>query len=125
MVEDRCSYVKDFTKEDIAFLNQLPGILSFPELNAIVVHAGLVPGVQFRKQTEENLTQMRNVLMDNGIPKGIKDDQENCVPWASTWNGPDHVYFGHDAKRELQVYIYYLCRLFFIHCLSCGHSQLD
>lgn len=37
---------------------------------------------------------------------GLEKPRMGSVPWASTWNGPEHVYFGHDAMRKLQQYAF-------------------
>lgn len=37
---------------------------------------------------------------------GLEKPRMGSVPWASTWNGPEHVYFGHDAMRKLQQYTF-------------------
>ena len=30
-------------------------------------------------------------------------DRGKGIPWAQAWGGPDHVVFGHDHQRGLQV----------------------
>ena len=44
------------------FLRELPFTLTIPHLNAIIVHAGLIPGVPLFKQSSDDLVWMRNII---------------------------------------------------------------
>lgn len=80
------------------WLDRLPLWLDFAELNVLVVHGGLVPGLELTQQPRHLLLNMRNLDAEgNGTPR-----LEAGVPWASRWPGPRHVVFGHDAVRGLQ-----------------------
>ena len=108
-----------YFSEDIEWLVNLPFTLSLPTLDAIVVHAGLVPGVSFDQQNASDMYSMRNLFMEQDASPNVSTKKLNELlitswkatskanlgePWASIWNGPHHIYFGHDAKRGLQLY---------------------
>jgi hypothetical protein len=63
----------------------------------LVVHAGLVPGVELEEQEREHLLNLRSITADGQPSKRL-----DGAPWASLWRGPEHVVFGHDAVRGLQ-----------------------
>jgi diadenosine tetraphosphatase ApaH/serine/threonine PP2A family protein phosphatase len=84
--------------EDVDWLAALPYALRLEEHGAIVVHAGLVPGVALGEQSERDLVTMRSVTKKGEASSRIEDG----VPWASLWKGPELVLFGHDAVRGLQ-----------------------
>jgi diadenosine tetraphosphatase ApaH/serine/threonine PP2A family protein phosphatase len=63
----------------------------------IVVHGGLVPGVALEQQEREHLLNLRSIT-----PEGEPSKRIEGMPWAAMWPGPEHVVFGHDAKRGLQ-----------------------
>lgn len=97
-------WMEDLSKEEMQWFFDLPYSLSLPSRQALVVHAGLVPGVPLEKQKIENLVTMRNVYWDkesNGW-QGVTSMHEG-EPWVNQWEGPEHVYFGHDARRQLQL----------------------
>jgi hypothetical protein len=89
---------KRIDDEDAAWLAGLPLFRRLAQHQAIVVHAGLVPGVALEDQTRENLLTLRSVRPDGTGSKRIDDGE----PWAALYRGPSHVYFGHDAVRGLQ-----------------------
>ena len=87
-------------KKDFLWLDSLPHFIELPDLNAIVVHAGVETGIPLKNQSPRLLMNMRSVLPDGSGSKKLSDG----VPWASLWSGPEHIYFGHDALRGLQQY---------------------
>jgi len=94
-------WVKDFQQEDIEFLFNQPYTISVPSHSVIVVHAGLVPGVSLDCQQPINMVTMRGVVRgSDGSYTGTKS--KAVGPWAASWPGPQHVYFGHNASRGLQ-----------------------
>ncbi|XP_062576918.1 bis(5'-nucleosyl)-tetraphosphatase PrpE [asymmetrical]-like [Saccostrea cucullata] len=95
-------WVPKLSEKDITYLQELPYTISIPSINVIIVHAGLIPGVDLFKQNLTNMIIMRNIVKSpNGslTPAELTNEGE---AWASLWPGPDHVYFGHDAIRRLQ-----------------------
>jgi len=87
-----------FGRADWDYLRALPCYLRLEHVEAIVVHAGLVPGVALEQQEEECMISMRTLRSDGRPSKRLGDG----VPWASLWRGPELVVFGHDAVTGLQ-----------------------
>ncbi|MEZ4288079.1 MAG: metallophosphoesterase [Polyangiales bacterium] len=90
--------VRELEPEDWAWLDALPLYLELPQHNAIVVHAGLVPGVPLGSQNPFAMMNMR-AIDEHGLPTKEASDGEL---WAKCWSGPELVVFGHDAMRGLQ-----------------------
>ncbi len=86
------------TEEDWRYLEALPLWLDFPELDTLVVHAGLLPNLALEQQPRHLLLNLRS-LDENGQGSTRVTGGR---PWAERWPGPRFVVFGHDALRGLQ-----------------------
>ena len=86
--------------EEAVWYSQLPLSLSLPWLQPphLLVHAGLVPGVELERQEPFVLMNIRNVTDDG---RGLKSKKEG-VNWVERWKGPTKVIFGHAAGRGVQ-----------------------
>ncbi|XP_076332010.1 bis(5'-nucleosyl)-tetraphosphatase PrpE [asymmetrical]-like [Tachypleus tridentatus] len=103
------AWINEFSEEDIDYLQNLPYTITLPSLNVIVVHAGLVPGLPMKRQDPRHMVTMRNLVIKDYFWEGgiqATNSNQEGEPWGSLWPGPEHVYFGHDARRLLQLYSY-------------------
>ena len=106
--------------EDVVWMAELPYTIRIPgslldeEMDTVIVHAGLVPGVDLENQRIETMITVREVekvrdgnsenhqIVYNRRGKKALDDEKYA--WASLWKGPYRVIFGHDARRGLQLH---------------------
>jgi hypothetical protein len=78
----------------------LPWYISSKDLGALFVHAGFVSGIRLAKQNPRLMMNMRSILPDGTVTSKFF----KVWPWARLWDGPQTVFFGHDADRGLQQY---------------------
>ncbi|KAG5190050.1 Bis-tetraphosphatase, symmetrical [Tribonema minus] len=91
---------KNLTAEDVAWLRSSPWYMHSRDLDALFVHAGFVSGVRLFRQNPRLMMNMRSIL-----PDGTATSKHfEAWPWARLWEGPQTVFFGHDAERGLQVH---------------------
>ena len=112
---------------------QIPGEFLGEDEDTLIVHAGLIPNCEIEDQKITTMTTIRDLLPrcnEDGnfthfeyhnnkggdpvkaanIIEAADDDDDahvycnEAVTWASAWNGPQRVIFGHDARRKLQLH---------------------
>jgi hypothetical protein len=84
--------------EDWAVLESLPLRITLDEHGIWIVHGGLVPGIPFEKQDPWMVTHIRSISED-GEPSSRRGPL-----WGARWEGPAHVVFGHNARKDPQLH---------------------
>lgn len=97
---DHAAVAAALDEQDWAQLSALPLHLRLPAHRAIVVHAGLVPGIPLEAQDPEILMNIRTLKPDGSGSRRAN----HGVLWGSAWPGPELVLFGHHAARGLQLH---------------------
>jgi hypothetical protein len=97
---DHRRLAREFSKEDWALIESTPLWLDLPDHGLRVVHAGVVPGVQFGKTPQEALLRIRTAPKWGHWSRAT----EGGPLWGSRYAGPPHVVFGHNARTEPQLW---------------------
>lgn len=84
---------------DWAWLQAMPLWIGLPEHEALVVHAGLAPGVPLADQQPHVMLNIR-CLREGNVP----DARRGEALWATSYRGPPHVLFGHNALEQAQLH---------------------
>ena len=107
--------------EDERWLATLPLQVRIPSHNVVVVHAGIDASADLDHQRHVVSTKLRllvsepptRVLSDvkrwlpvesNWKSRDPNVPHDMAVPWAKLWAGPQHIVFGHDARKGLQLW---------------------
>ncbi|KAF8787266.1 bis(5'-nucleosyl)-tetraphosphatase, symmetrical-like [Argiope bruennichi] len=110
---DEDKWMANLTADEVNWLRNLPYSFYLPSMNARVCHGGFLPGgVPIEDNRPYTIMNIRTVIADPKCPGGWRPTREEFLdsvqaptyPWASQWRGPEHIYFGHDHKRQLQLY---------------------
>ena len=107
---------RSLSDADVDWMAELPYTIRIPgswlnnDHDTMLVHAGFVPDLpSLDDQTIDTMVTIRFVreeANDQGDGRCFlhhkPNTAENAVLWGKAWTGPEHVMFGHDARRGLQ-----------------------
>lgn len=109
ITNDSNKWVGKLSARYVQYLDSLPYSIKVPSLNCIIVHAGIDPSLEDPAVTTPlyTMTTMRNIVVlkdarTNETSYQCTKSEKEGAAWALFWPGPEHVYFGHDARRRLQ-----------------------
>jgi hypothetical protein len=89
--------------KDWALLESLPLWIDLPEHQVRIVHAGLIPGFAIDQQDPRVLMNVRSLSrVGPGWPIEANEERGHRS-WAHTYEGPEHVVFGHNAMPEPEI----------------------
>lgn len=108
-LEEKNKWLEKVPSKYMQYLEKLPYSITIPSLKCIIVHAGIDPSLEepAKNTPPSTMVTMRNIIVLKDVKTGghsyqcCKSMKEGAA-WALFWPGPEHVYFGHDARRRLQ-----------------------
>jgi len=91
--------LKQLNHRDWAYLSAMPLTYHDPAYGIVLVHAGFLPSIPWRRQPARIVTRIQVVGRD-GTPLKRSDDPE-APHWSELWNGPPFVVYGHTPRPEV------------------------
>jgi Calcineurin-like phosphoesterase len=90
--------VEELSPEDWQLLEQLPLMVSVPEHGVVVAHAGIDASLPLGQQDPWVVTHVRSIGADGQL------SEKWGTPWATSYGGPEHIVFGHNARKSPQLH---------------------
>jgi diadenosine tetraphosphatase ApaH/serine/threonine PP2A family protein phosphatase len=92
--------VQELSDDDWRLLESLPLLLEVPEHGVVVAHAGIDPSRALAEQDPWVVTHIRSLTADG------KPSDRWGIPWASRYQHPPHIVFGHNARKSPQLHAF-------------------
>lgn len=90
--------VDELRDEDWELLAAMPLFVPVPEHGVVVAHAGVDPSLPFAEQDPWVVTHVRSIDAEG------KPSEKWGRLWGETYRGPEHVVFGHNARKSPQLH---------------------
>jgi len=99
--DDQMKTINELTDREMGWIADLSFYIELPEFKAVVIHAGLMPGVPLHRQTKEMLSMLRYMHKDTHrmLPLQYPDFSApaDSVFWTEVYDGEPDVIFGHEV----------------------------
>lgn len=86
--------------EHYEFMKAMPLYIRLPEHNAVVVHAGVFPGIPIEEQESRHLLHIQMINPEQGKsskwPSRV-GDESGWKFWTNLYDGPEKIIFGHSV----------------------------
>jgi predicted phosphodiesterase len=92
---DRRSF-RQLESADWDWVRSWPHVIQLPELNALVVHGGFAPFLDWPLQRPEVVTRIQ--VLNRKLQPAKRSESPTGRPWADLWDGPEQVYYGHTPR---------------------------
>lgn len=90
--------VKELADEDWLLLKAMPLFVHVPQHGVVLAHAGIDPSRSLAEQDPWVVTHIRSLDADG------KPSEKWGEPWGAHYQGPQHIVFGHNARKEPQLH---------------------
>jgi Calcineurin-like phosphoesterase len=90
--------VDELTAEDWQLLDSMPLLVPVPEHGVVVAHAGIDATLPLTEQDAWVVTHVRSIGADGKL------SEKWGTPWATSYAGPEHIVFGHNARKSPQLH---------------------
>jgi hypothetical protein len=97
LIPDHLATRRALAPEHFDYFRRLPHYIRLPEHNAVVVHAGAMPGVAIEQQDPYHLLHAQCIRPPERKSYWPSKAPDGYTFWTNHWRGPERVIFGHSV----------------------------